>query len=42
MHAVYVTTVKPSVVELRLVGFHVLRNVRAPRKTAAEFRSVGR
>ncbi|WP_125263545.1 FtsK/SpoIIIE domain-containing protein [Streptomyces alboflavus] len=28
VHAVYVTTVKPGVVELRLVGFDVLRRVR--------------
>ncbi|MGW0209281.1 FtsK/SpoIIIE domain-containing protein [Streptomyces sp. NPDC003233] len=32
VHAVYVTDVKPGVVELRLVGFDVLRNVRMPRK----------
>ncbi|MEU6012140.1 FtsK/SpoIIIE domain-containing protein [Streptomyces sp. NPDC047453] len=32
VHAVYVTTVKPGVVELRLVGFDVLRRVRMPRK----------
>ena len=32
VHAVYVTTVKPGVVELRLVGYDVLRRVRMPRK----------
>ncbi|MGW3022744.1 FtsK/SpoIIIE domain-containing protein [Streptomyces sp. NPDC001221] len=32
VHAVYVKDVKPGVVELRLVGFDVLRNVRMPRK----------
>ena len=31
VHAVYVTTVKPGVVELRLVGYDVLRRVRMPR-----------
>ncbi|GHF96412.1 FtsK/SpoIIIE domain-containing protein [Streptomyces thermodiastaticus] len=34
VHAVYVTTVKPGVVELRLVGYDVLRRVRMPRKVA--------
>ena len=33
VHAVYVTDVKPGVVELRLVGFDVLRKVRMPRRT---------
>ncbi|GLF95981.1 FtsK/SpoIIIE domain-containing protein [Streptomyces yaizuensis] len=32
VHAVYVSTVKPGMVELRLVGFDVLRRVRMPRK----------
>ncbi|MET8245769.1 FtsK/SpoIIIE domain-containing protein [Streptomyces sp. NPDC005202] len=32
VHAVYVRDVKPGMVELRLVGFDVLRNVRMPRK----------
>jgi S-DNA-T family DNA segregation ATPase FtsK/SpoIIIE len=32
VHAVYVRDVKPGVVELRLVGFDVLSNVRMPRK----------
>ncbi|MFE2096927.1 FtsK/SpoIIIE domain-containing protein [Streptomyces sp. NPDC059468] len=32
VHAVYVTTVKPGVVDLRLVGFDVLKRVRMPRK----------
>ncbi|WP_416981396.1 FtsK/SpoIIIE domain-containing protein [Streptomyces sp. T028] len=40
VHAVYVTTVKPGVVELRLVGFDVLRKVRMPRKTDAGFLKV--
>lgn len=40
VHAVYVTTVKPGVVELRLVGYDVLRRVRMPRKTDAGFLKV--
>jgi S-DNA-T family DNA segregation ATPase FtsK/SpoIIIE len=40
VHAVYVTTVKPGVVELRLVGFDVLRQVRMPRKVDAGFLQV--
>ncbi|MEU9607779.1 FtsK/SpoIIIE domain-containing protein [Streptomyces sp. NPDC048057] len=32
VHAVYVSTVKPGLVELRLVGFDVLKRVRMPRK----------
>ncbi|MCF3134512.1 FtsK/SpoIIIE domain-containing protein [Streptomyces olivochromogenes] len=32
VHAVYVKDVKPGVVELRLVGFDVLRKVRMPRR----------
>lgn len=36
----YVTTVKPGVVELRLVGFDVLRHVRMPRKTASGLLNV--
>lgn len=32
VHAVYVRSVKPGLVELRLVGFDVLRRVRMPRK----------
>ncbi|WP_351223060.1 FtsK/SpoIIIE domain-containing protein [Streptomyces sp. NPDC002133] len=35
VHAVYVRDVKPGVVELRLVGFDVLRKVRMPRQTDA-------
>ncbi|MBE1597966.1 S-DNA-T family DNA segregation ATPase FtsK/SpoIIIE [Streptomyces stelliscabiei] len=35
VHAVYVRDVKPGVVELRLVGFDVLRKVRMPRRTGA-------
>ncbi|MFF9715781.1 FtsK/SpoIIIE domain-containing protein [Streptomyces sp. NPDC014603] len=33
VHAVYVRDVKPGIVELRLVGFDVLRKVRMPRRT---------
>ncbi|MGW5634471.1 FtsK/SpoIIIE domain-containing protein [Streptomyces sp. NPDC003832] len=33
VHAVYVRDVKPGIVELRLVGFDVLRKVRMPRQT---------
>ncbi|MGW2251975.1 FtsK/SpoIIIE domain-containing protein [Kitasatospora sp. NPDC001660] len=33
VHAVHVSEVKASVVELRIVGFDVLRNVRMPRRT---------
>ncbi|MEU0332360.1 FtsK/SpoIIIE domain-containing protein [Streptomyces sp. NPDC006193] len=40
VHAVYVTTVKPGVIELRLVGYDVLRRVRMPRKIAAGFLKV--
>ncbi|MFF7965759.1 FtsK/SpoIIIE domain-containing protein [Streptomyces sp. NPDC007903] len=40
VHAVYVTTVKPGVVDLRLVGFDVLNRVRMPRKTRAELLRV--
>ncbi|MFE2064231.1 FtsK/SpoIIIE domain-containing protein [Streptomyces sp. NPDC059467] len=40
VHAVYVTTVKPGVVELRLVGFDVLRKVRMPRKVDTGFLRV--
>ncbi|MGW2209277.1 FtsK/SpoIIIE domain-containing protein [Streptomyces sp. NPDC001781] len=40
VHAVYVTTVKPGVVDLRLVGFDVLSRVRMPRKTRAELLRV--
>ncbi|MDQ0934412.1 FtsK/SpoIIIE domain-containing protein [Streptomyces turgidiscabies] len=36
VHAVYVTTVKPGVVELRLVGFDVLRRVRMARTSSAD------
>ncbi|MEU3305290.1 FtsK/SpoIIIE domain-containing protein [Streptomyces sp. NPDC006678] len=35
VHAVYVRDVKPGVVELRLVGYDVLRKVRMPRRTDA-------
>lgn len=35
VHAVYVTTVKPGVVDLRLVGFDVLKRVRMPRKVSS-------
>ncbi|MFF7158638.1 FtsK/SpoIIIE domain-containing protein [Streptomyces sp. NPDC008139] len=40
VHAVYVTEVKPGVVELRLVGFDVLRKVRMPRRAAGGFLKV--
>ncbi|MET8248241.1 FtsK/SpoIIIE domain-containing protein [Streptomyces sp. NPDC005202] len=40
VHAVYVTTIKPGVVELRLVGFDVLRKVRMPRKVEEGFLKV--
>ncbi|MCQ4083158.1 FtsK/SpoIIIE domain-containing protein [Streptomyces sp. RB6PN25] len=40
VHAVYVSEVKPGVVELRLVGFDVFRAVRMPRKTAGGFLRV--
>ncbi|MDN0193957.1 FtsK/SpoIIIE domain-containing protein [Streptomyces sp. S.PNR 29] len=40
VHAVYVTTVKPGVVELRLVGYDVLRQVRMPRKLDSGFLTV--
>ncbi|WP_030868209.1 FtsK/SpoIIIE domain-containing protein [Streptomyces violaceoruber] len=35
VHAVYVRDVKPGVVELRLVGYDVLRKVRMPRRTVS-------
>ncbi|MCM2420209.1 FtsK/SpoIIIE domain-containing protein [Streptomyces sp. RKAG293] len=40
VHAVYVSEIKPGVVELRLVGFDVLRKVRMPRKTEGGFLKV--
>ncbi|MBY8885012.1 conjugal transfer protein TraS [Streptomyces sp. PTM05] len=40
VHAVYVSVVKPGVVELRLVGFDVLRKVRMPRKVQGGFLRV--
>ncbi|MFJ3667637.1 FtsK/SpoIIIE domain-containing protein [Streptomyces sp. NPDC090106] len=40
VHAVYVRDVKPGVVELRLVGFNVLRKVRMPRRTRGGFLRV--
>ncbi|OEV32161.1 conjugal transfer protein TraS, partial [Streptomyces nanshensis] len=40
MHGVYVEPVKPGVVELRLVGFDVLRRVRMPRKAGGGFLRV--
>ncbi len=36
VHAVHVSPVKPGVVDLRIVGFDVLRNVRMPRRAAAK------
>ncbi|KQV15331.1 MULTISPECIES: FtsK/SpoIIIE domain-containing protein [unclassified Kitasatospora] len=35
VHAVHVASVKPGVVELRMTGFDVLRNVRMPRRLPA-------
>ncbi|MFF3257377.1 FtsK/SpoIIIE domain-containing protein [Actinacidiphila glaucinigra] len=40
VHAVYVRDVKPGVVELRLVGYDVLRKVRMPRKTGSDFLKI--
>ncbi|WP_034088217.1 FtsK/SpoIIIE domain-containing protein [Streptacidiphilus albus] len=40
VHAVYVSEIKPGVVELRLVGFDVLRRVRMPRRTVADYLKV--
>ncbi|MFD7506040.1 FtsK/SpoIIIE domain-containing protein [Streptomyces sp. NPDC059850] len=40
VHGVYVEVVKPGVVELRLIGFDVLRRVRMPRKAAGGFLKV--
>ncbi len=40
VHAVYVKDVKPGVVELRLIGFDVLRKVRMPRRTDGGFLKV--
>ncbi|RNG38109.1 FtsK/SpoIIIE domain-containing protein [Streptomyces botrytidirepellens] len=40
VHGVYVDVVKPGVVELRLIGFDVLRKVRMPRKAAGDFLKV--
>ncbi|TWV34214.1 conjugal transfer protein TraS [Streptomyces misionensis] len=40
VHSAYVTTVKPGVVELRLVGYDVLRRVRMPRKAVGGFLKV--
>ncbi|MER6911186.1 FtsK/SpoIIIE domain-containing protein [Streptomyces sp. NPDC000594] len=40
VHAVYVSTVKPGMVELRLVGFDVLRRVRMPRKVETRLLKV--
>jgi S-DNA-T family DNA segregation ATPase FtsK/SpoIIIE len=40
VHAVYVHTIKPGIVELRLVGFDVLRKVRMPRKAGRDFLKV--
>ncbi|MFF0409799.1 FtsK/SpoIIIE domain-containing protein [Kitasatospora sp. NPDC004745] len=36
VHAVHVSEVKPGVVDLRIVGFDVLRNVRMPRRAGAK------
>ncbi|MEV8057210.1 FtsK/SpoIIIE domain-containing protein [Streptomyces antimycoticus] len=40
VHGIYVDVVKPGVVELRLIGFDVLRKVRMPRKAAGGFLKV--
>ncbi|KAK1182145.1 FtsK/SpoIIIE domain-containing protein [Streptomyces sp. NBS 14/10] len=40
VHSAYVTTVKPGVVELRLVGYDVLRRVRMPHKAVGGFLKV--
>ncbi|MYU17814.1 conjugal transfer protein TraS, partial [Streptomyces sp. SID8361] len=40
VHGAYVEEVKPGVVELRLIGFDVLRKVRMPRKTGGGFLKV--
>ncbi|MFI2764465.1 FtsK/SpoIIIE domain-containing protein [Streptomyces echinatus] len=40
VHAVYVRDIKPGVVELRLVGFDVLRKVRMPRRIDGGFLRV--
>ncbi|MFE9418354.1 FtsK/SpoIIIE domain-containing protein [Streptomyces griseofuscus] len=40
VHSAYVTTVKPGVVELRLVGYDVLQRVRMPRKAVGGFLKV--
>ncbi|MEV7129828.1 FtsK/SpoIIIE domain-containing protein [Streptomyces sp. NPDC093260] len=40
VHSAYVTTVKPGVVELSLVGYDVLRRVRMPRKAVGGFLKV--
>ncbi|TDC69557.1 FtsK/SpoIIIE domain-containing protein [Streptomyces hainanensis] len=40
VHAVHVAEIKPGTVELRLVGFDVLREVRMPRKTGGGYLRV--
>lgn len=40
VHAVHVRSIKPGVVELRLVGFDVLRKVRMPRRVESDFLAV--
>ncbi|MET9554312.1 FtsK/SpoIIIE domain-containing protein [Streptomyces sp. NPDC006645] len=40
VHAVHVVSVKPGVVELRLVGFDVLRSVRMPRRVERDLLAV--
>ncbi|NJP99358.1 FtsK/SpoIIIE domain-containing protein [Streptomyces zingiberis] len=40
VHSVYVTTVRPGVVELRLVGFDVLRQVRMPGRAGGRLLSA--
>src|ERR1044072_319691 len=40
VHGVYVDVIKPGVVEVRLIGFDVLRKVRMPRKMTGGFLKV--
>ncbi|MGP4003613.1 FtsK/SpoIIIE domain-containing protein [Streptomyces sp. 8N706] len=40
VHAVHVRSIKPGVVELRLVGFDVLRKVKMPRRVESDFLAV--
>ncbi|MFD7238756.1 FtsK/SpoIIIE domain-containing protein [Streptomyces syringium] len=40
VHGVYVSEIKPGVVELRLIGFDVLHKVRMPRRTGGGFLKI--